>query len=323
MLDALRRGDRAVVVDVRIVGGRSARRYARAIGARWVPNPPGHGTPLAWRSSDLVHLLGFDVPPPRRRPFVVNMYDLASVHFSDEAPLAPWATDTLARATRVITATRASAREIERMLKVPGDRIRVIPLGPGQQGIEHVEPLDEEELRDLGLTGPFVLRLGGYTRRKNVGALLAAWPQVRRETGAQLVLAGPPHPALVEMLAAAPSVDGVVVLDFVASSLIARLIRTACVLVSPSTYEGFGLPPLEAMRAGVPVVAVRSSAVEEVCGDAAILVDNSPEAIADGLERAISRTAEGKALIRRGLVRARDFTWEASADALVKIYEEL
>ncbi len=87
-------------------------------------------------------------------------------------------------------------------------------------------------------------------------------------------------------------------------------------LVSPSTYEGFGLPPLEAMASGTPVVAVRCGAVEEVCGDAALLVEDSPSALADAVVRVLEDAELGERLVARGIERARLFSWSRSAECV-------
>src|SRR5439155_12238359 len=135
-----------------------------------------------------------------------------------------------------------------------------------------------------GIDRPFFLRYGGYTKRKNVPLLLEAWAQVPAGT---LVLAGPAHPVREKILADAASVERVVVLDYVPKHLLARLLRTATALVSPSSYEGFGLPLLEAMATGTVVVAVGTPSAHEVCGDAALLVDGDARSFAGALRRVL------------------------------------
>jgi len=323
LLGALRAHPGGPALDLRVVGGRGARRHARALGARWHPAPPGRMPRRAWHAADLVHLVGLDLPPPPRPAFVATIHDLAALCFGDEGDAPPWLAEVARRAARVVTPSRFTAGELGERLGVAPERIRVIPIGPGQPVSPDVEPLTEHELAALGLDGPFVLRTGGYTERKNVGLLLAAWPEVRRRTGAQLALAGPAHAARAKHLAQAPSLDGVVVLDYLPAASMPGLLRAARALVSTSTYEGFGLPPLEAMAAATPVVAVRAPFVEEVCAQAAVLVDPEPRALAEALVRTLEDEAMRERLVAEGLRRAAAFTWPAAASALIDVYREL
>lgn len=312
-----------VALELRVVGGRAAGRYARSMGARWHPTRPGGMPWRAWRSADLVHLIGLDLPPPPRGRFVATVHDLAAVRFADEGQLPEWTADIAARASRIVTPSRFTAGELEKLLGVPQKRIRVIPNGPGLPVSPATEALSERELGELGLGLPFVLRTGGYTQRKNFPVLLDAWPEVRRRTGAFLALAGPPQSARDAQLATAPSLDGVVVLDYVPAALMPRLLRSAAALVSTSTYEGFGLPPLEAMAGGVPVVAVRSGAVEEVCGEAALLVEDDSAALTDAIVVALEDEQRRDWLVTAGLARSASFRWERAAEHLLGVYREL
>jgi glycosyltransferase involved in cell wall biosynthesis len=162
-----------------------------------------------------------------------------------------------------------------------------------------------------------VLRYGGYTKRKNVPLLLEAWAQVPIGT---LVLAGPPQLARAKVLAEAPSLDRVIVLDYVSQTLLARLLRSAAVLVSTSNYEGFGLPPLEALAAGTPVVAVATPFVQEVCGDAALLVEGNRGALADALQHVLIDGEFASRLRSVGPARAARFTWRQAAAAVLSAY---
>jgi alpha-1,3-rhamnosyl/mannosyltransferase len=277
LLSALR--ELPVAVEHRVVGGRSARASAKAAGARWVPSRRGH-TDLAARGVDVVHLAGLELRPPRGR-YVLTVHDLAPLRFDDEGSLPPWAEESVGRAELVLCPSRFAASELQSLLGVAEEKLHVIGGGTGLEP-ERAEPLSERELAELGIAAPFVLRCGGYTTRKNVSLLLEAWRLV--DSPATLVLAGPPQRARDELV-----LDGrVVMLDYAPAELLERLLRSASALVSTSTYEGFGMPVLEALTAGTPVVATRTPFTEEVAGDAAFLVDADPAAVARAIERVLA-----------------------------------
>jgi glycosyltransferase involved in cell wall biosynthesis len=311
LLDALRTAPSDVDLDVRVVGGRGGFSHARRIGARWIPGRPGVVPPLAWRGADLVHLLGLDLAPPRRKPFVAMVHDLSPLRYPDEPPMSPWARDIIRHARLLLTPSEFTAGELQELLDVQPERIRVVGSGPAFDA-RSAELLSQSELERLGIDSPFVLRYGGYTARKNLPLLLDTWTRVPEAT---LVLVGPPQPARSRILANAPTLDRVVVLDYVPQSLLMRLLRTASALVSTSSYEGFGLPPLEALVAGTPVVAVRTRFTEEVCGDAAVLVDADSDAVAGGLDTVLNRPR-----VLSSPEHLKAFTWARAAEEVLRSY---
>jgi glycosyltransferase involved in cell wall biosynthesis len=307
-------------IELRVIGGRAGRRYARSVGGRWIPCRPGVMPRRASSNADLVHMLALDAPPPTSIPYVLTIHDLGGLRFTDEARFPEWTTAAITGATTVITPSEFTADEIAAVFQVSPEKLWVVANGPGQAVSTATPPLPQTELDALGVRTPIVLRIGGYTTRKNVPVLLEAWPKIRAETGASLVLAGPPQAVRDEQLAAAPSLDGIAVLDYVPAATLAGLLRAASTLVSTSVYEGFGLPPLEAMYAGVPVVAVRSRAVEEVCGDAALLVDDDADALAQAVNRMLGDAGLRDTLTSRGAIRAQMFSWESAAASLLAAY---
>ena len=316
LLEALQSRPRSVALDVRVVGGRAARRHARRIGARWVPAQPGTLPQRATMRGDLIHLLGLDLPPPRKARFVVMVHDLAPLHYDDEGQLPRWIDEILERAVVVLTPSAFTASELQKHFGVAEQRIQIIGGAPALEARGAV-PLSAEELRDLGIGPPFTLRYGGYTKRKGVRLLLNAWASVPHGT---LVLAGPSRTRGESVLPVASSIDRVVVLDYVSDELLARLLRSATALASTSEYEGYGLPVVEAMATGTPVVAVSTPFVREVCGDAAYLVEPEAEALA----RAISLVGQDDALARRlsdaGLSRVERYSWERVAHGVLSAY---
>jgi glycosyltransferase involved in cell wall biosynthesis len=304
------------ILGTRVVGGRSARRHARAIGGRWVPAPPARPWYPAWRRSELVHLIGLDLPPPRQRPFVATIHDVSPLVYDDEGSMPPWFDEVLERAALMLTPSAFTAGELTRRCGVAPERIRVFGAGPAHE-TAGAPPLSDAELEELGIRPPFVLRSGGYTLRKNVPLLLEAW---RGTPGGTLVLVGPPQVARTQIVANA---ERVVILDYVPASLLVRLVRSAAAVASPSLYEGFGLPPLEALAAGTPVVAVRTPFAEEVCGDAALLVEPEVAALRDGLVRVMSDERLAQRLRAAGPAWSARFTWHRAAERVLSAYAEV
>jgi glycosyltransferase involved in cell wall biosynthesis len=316
LLDAMRFRPRSVALDARVVGGRAARSHAARIGARWIPARPGTLPRRATRRAELVHLLGLDLPPPRDARFVATVHDLSPLHYDDEGQLPPWVDEIVERSTLFLTPSTFAACELQKHLSVAEERIRVMGGAPVLEA-RTAEPLSAGELRALGIEPPIILRFGGYTKRKGLDLLLDGWAHVDQGT---LVLAGPSWTAGEPLLSRATSGDRVVVLDHVSDELLGRLLRSARTLVTTSRYEGYGLPPLEAMAAGTPVVAVSAPFVREVCGDAAYVVEPDAEALA----RAIGCVVKGDAVARRlsdaGLAHAKNFSWDLVAERVLSSY---
>jgi alpha-1,3-rhamnosyl/mannosyltransferase len=224
------------------------------------------------------------------------------------------------RAHAVITSTAHGKRLVSSALGVAGERIYVCPPGA-------------PEWRALG-RGPnvppsgYLLFLGTLEPRKNVGALLDAYERLlaRLPAAPPLTIAGRATPAAapwLDRLARPPLAGRARHLGYVPASDRERLYAGARALIIPSLDEGFGLPALEAMSAGVPVLASNRGSLPEVVGSAGILVNpDDVDALAAGLERLVSDDAAAIAYAAAGLERARAFTWSASAATLRRAYTD-
>lgn len=223
------------------------------------------------------------------------------------------------RAARIVVPSRYTAGEVGRKLDIPLERVRVCAQGvPAWR-----TPLDPPALRD-----GYVLFMGTLEPRKNVGTLLSAYGRLlaRRPDGPRLVLAGSAGPGAqswLDAVARPPLAGHVEHLGYVSDDERQRVYAGARLLVLPSLDEGFGMPALEAMSLGIPVVTSTRGALPEVVGDAGILVSPDDEdALVVALERVLSDDALARTLSARGQDRARHFDWQATARAVRAVFEE-
>ena len=223
------------------------------------------------------------------------------------------------RADRVIVSSRYAAGEVERLLQVPGERIAVCPAGA---------PAWAAWGRSPAARDGYILFLGTLEPRKNIGGLLEAYARVvsRSPSAPRLVLAGGTVPDSVQWLEkinAPPLAGRVEYLGYVSTDQRESVYKGARLLVLPSFEEGFGLPVLEAMAAGVPIVASNCGAIPEVLGDAGLVVDpEDTEALAAAIVRCVTEPGLAEAAARRGLERVRQFTWERTAGQVRQAYSD-
>ena len=226
---------------------------------------------------------------------------------------------TAARATLIVADSQFTADEIHRMLAVPYERMRVVLLAADDFAIPPAAD-DAAALEKLGVRAPYVLAVGAADRRKNLALLERAMPRlVAKHPALTLVLAGPRRDDQTD----APAASWRKTLGFVTENELAALYRGASVLVMPSTYEGFGLPVLEAMRLGTPVISARSSSLPEVGGDAALWVDAADDAdLARKIDLVVSDPRVGAKLRAASLARAACFSWDVTARQTVAAFDE-
>lgn len=223
------------------------------------------------------------------------------------------------RSTLIIADSQFTADEIHRTLGVPRERMRVALLAADDFAVPPAAG-DAAALARLGVNSPFVLAVGAAERRKNLGLLVRAMPSVVAACpDVTLVLAGPRRDAQLPIGHAAWSRT----LGFVSDAELAALYRGAAVLVMPSTYEGFGLPVLEAMRLGTPVICARGSSLPEVAGDAALWVNGDDDAdLALKLGQLLSDERLAATMRDASLRQAARFSWDETARATIAAFEE-
>lgn len=279
---------------------------------------PGRAT----RAAEVVHAPSLAVPPPGGRPLVVTIHDLAFLNIPDTSTPRGRAFHqrglaiTRDEAAVVVVPSAAVAAEVA-ATGIDAARIQVV-----LHGVEAGRPPRDEALRStlarLGVGSPFVLFVGTLEPRKGLGCLLDAFARVRR---------GRPEVSLVVAGARGwgPILDlerpGVVALGEASDPDLDVLYRSALALAVPSLHEGFGLPVLEAMTRGCPVVASTAGALPEVVGDAGLLVSpEDPEALAGALEQLAGDRELAVRLRESGHARASGFTWASSASGHLRAY---
>ena len=296
-------------------------RHARAAWKR-LGTPP---IELFTGAVDVVHSPNYVVPPTLRAAAVVTVHDLTFVRFpelcTDDTRRFPALIQAAVdRGAWVHTVSRWVADEVAEAFRIDPERIVVVP--------NATDPLpagEAAEGRRLAGGDRYVLALGTVEPRKNLARLVAAWERVAADDPeVRLVIAGAEGWGADELRGAcivAPHADRIVRLGWVDATQRAALLRGASVLAYPSLYEGFGIPPLEAMAAGTPVVAGAAGALPETCGDAALLVDPlDVEALAGALDVVLHDEAVAADLAARGRANVERFSWDRSTAELLALY---
>jgi glycosyltransferase involved in cell wall biosynthesis len=292
---------------------------------------------LARERAHLLHEPHYVLPPATRCRSVVTIHDCIHLMFPQYLPGAiarvyartmMWSAARMS--DRVLTVSEASKRDILRFFDIPPEKVHVIYNAIDER---FLVPPDEERMelvrQRFQLHHPFVLYVGNIKPHKNLERLIDAFRRTRAGglDELRLVIVGDElskYPALRQAVHRHRLEKIVRFLGFQPHETLAAIYRLARVFAFPSLYEGFGLPPLEAMACGTPVVTSNVSSLPEVAGGAALLVDPyDPVSIADGLTRAVSDEPLRNELTCRGLARARDFSWEHAVAAIHGIYMDV
>jgi len=281
--------------------------------------------------ADVVYSPDFTVPPAGRTPRLPTIHDLAYLACPERVPprlrqyLAGVVPRQVAGAARVLTVSETTRRDLVERLGVAEERIVVVANGVDERFFV-AAPLSVGERQTLGVPAAYLLTVGTVEPRKNLATLFAALGQIGSEAP-PLVVAGPRGWGAEAILGGAAGLIAagrVVVLDRVAEAVLPGLYAGAEAVVYPSWYEGFGLPVLEALAAGVPTVASTAPALQEVAGDlASYAPPDDPEALAAAIAAALgsaARTEAARAARRR---RARCYAWERAGAALAAVIREV
>ena len=285
---------------------------------------------------DLFHSPDYLLPPLSRGKKVVTIHDLSFLRFPEGAEprlrryLSAAVPRSVGEADLVLGDSENTRQDIVEFLGVNPDKVEVVYPGvdPAFRPIKDLQPL--AAARGLyHLDSPFILSVGTLEPRKNLTTLLDAYAALRSggDVDHKLVIAGGKgwlYDGIFSRAAESSLEDDVVFLGYVPEEHLPALYCLSDLLVFPSLYEGFGLPPLEAMACGTPVITSDSSSLPEVVGQAALMVQaEDGEALAEAIKTLLADSGLRKDLVRKGLSRAAEFTWRASGEKLLAVYERL
>ena len=295
--------------------------------------------PVEWLGgpADLYHASDFVLPPVQRARSLLTVHDLSFMTVPDcadaglRAYLSRVVPRSVVRASHVLADSASTRRDLIDLLGVPEEKVTVVYPGVETRFKPQQDPAVLAQVRrryGLG-EGPIILGVGTLEPRKNWPALIRAWTQLRQTSRLphRLVIAGGKGWLVEGIFAAAqasPLRDDIVFTGFVDDADLPALYATADVFAFPSRYEGFGIPVVEAMACGTPVVCADNSSLPEAAGDAAMLVPADDDAaLAAAMQRLIEDQALRATLQAAGLAHAQQFTWQAAAGALWQTYERV
>jgi glycosyltransferase involved in cell wall biosynthesis len=284
---------------------------------------------------DVFHSPDYLLPPVRRGKKVVTVHDLSFLRHPEaaEPSLRAFLCASVPRSVRkadlVLGDSESTRQDVIELLGIDGDRVEVVY--PGVDGAFRV--IDDQHhlaaVKQLyGLDCPFILNVGTLEPRKNLVTLLDAYAALRRRgLEHKLVIAGGRgwlYDGVFRRLEELSLEQDVIFLGYVAEEHLPALYSLADLLVFPSLYEGFGLPPLEAMACGTPVITSDSSSLPEVVGKAGLMVPaRDADALAEAIATVLADSVLREDLVKQGLSWAAQFTWRAAGEKLLAIYQRL
>lgn len=295
-----------------------------------------YGVPIPYSflfgHSDVNLFFNYIIPDGVTGKAITTVHDMAYIRFPETLKkrnlfrLNSGMRKTIKRADRILTVSEFSKREIMELLGIPEDRISIVPCAASEkcQGSDFAAISEK-----FGIRKPYLLFVSTIEPRKNVVRLLQAFDMLKEQEKLphQLVLAGGTGWANEDIFRTAREIKNktdVIFPGFVSSEEKTSLYENADCFVFPSLYEGFGIPLLEAMQCGCPVVCADTASLPEAAGDAAVYADPyDTGSIAERIWKVISDSTLRSELTERGYIRSRKFSWDSSAEILKKICEEI
>jgi|SRR5882672_1899304 len=293
--------------------------------------------PWAAKGCDLLHIPHYNAPLLHRGPLLVSILDLIHItdpvysrNFRSWVYARPMLNLVARKAQHIVTLSEYSKGRIVERLGVQAEKVTAIHCGVNG----HFHSVDRKEAyaavsEALGIQGPYLLFVGSLKPHKNISTLLQAFALLRKrhDTPQRLLIVGDDarwKSLLLEECSRLGIRDTTDFVPYVSQELLPKVYAGADLLVMPSTIEGFGLPVLEAMASGTPVVCSQAASLPEVAGDAALYFDPaSAEELAEKIEMLLNSRELQESLRAKGLERAQQFTWEESTRKHVELYHRL
>jgi len=286
---------------------------------------------------DLMHFLNFNYPVNYKGKFIVTIHDLTLIKFPDTAKR----TNILKRsafnfvmkkacqnATKVIAISNNTKRDIEDIFHIDSNKVKVIYESADDNTLFKCDQKYVDSMKKkYNIDSPVILYVGQFRPHKNLPGLVKAFSKIRDEIPCKLVLVGKPdlaHKRLQESIDKTGKKDDIVMPGFVSDEELACWYKLATVFVFPSLYEGFGLPGLEAMQSGTPVVAANNSVLPEIYEKAAIYFDPfETQDIADKIKSVLLNDKLHSDLVQKGKERVKQFSWEKMAKETLDLYRQI
>lgn len=331
--------------DTRVAGAAAETPFSRLTGGRRI----GFPTRLLYQSwnvlgrprvdsllggVDVFHATNYFLPPVRQARRILTIYDLAFLRYPElcspkiVGPFSRHVPRFARAADAILTCSEASKRDIIALLHIAEDKVTVAHGAVD----DDFAPMEREAAQALlrvqyNIQTPFFLFVGTLEPRKNVDGILKAFARIAGELQHTLVLVGGTgwNAERIEALAAPLAAAGRVIRPgYVSPSDLSAFYSAAAAFVFPSRYEGFGLPVVEAMACGCPVICSRRGSLPEAAGDAALYIDpEDTDALADAMRRIAEDPAFGAALAEQGRAQASSFSWRRSAQTVLSLYRRL
>jgi len=271
------------------------------------------------------------------RPFIVTVHDLVRCCFNfdretiSEKILLNLDKRYIKRASHIIAISQSTKSDLVKYLNTPESKISVI-----YNGVDHniFKPYEPHQMRPYHVTlshKPYILYVGSERRRKNLGRLFEAFAMLRQEfPELKLVKVGGPgrskqlRSEMLKKLSSLGITEDVTFVDYISELELAYYYSSATLLAYPSLYEGFGLPPLEAMACGCPVVTANTSSLPEVVGEAGIMVNPyDTSSLVQAMKRVLTDDKLRDNMVRKGLEQAKKLSWEKTAELTQQVYNKV